>query len=140
MQYDNQKAKVRQMLVNDEGYRQFPYKCTAGKLTIGIGRNLQDRGISKDEAYFLLNSDIDYFADFLEQKLPFFNQLTENRQNVLINMCFNLGTTGFMRFKKLLEHVKNHDYEKAVLEMRRSKWVSQVPNRAKRLCDMMLEG
>lgn len=140
MQYDNQKAKVRQMLVNDEGYRQFPYKCTAGKLTIGIGRNLQDRGISKDEAYFLLNSDIDYFADFLEQKLPFFNQLTENRQNVLINMCFNLGTTGFMKFKKLLEHVKNHDYEKAVLEMRRSKWVSQVPNRAKRLCDMMLEG
>jgi lysozyme len=138
--YDNQKAKVRQMLVNDEGYRQFPYKCTAGKLSIGIGRNLQDRGISKDEAYFLLNTDIDYFAEFLEQKLPFFNELTENRQNVLINMCFNLGTTGFMKFRKMLEHVKNHDYEKAVLEMRRSKWVSQVPNRAKRLCDMMLEG
>ena len=140
MMYDNQKAKVRQMLVNDEGYRQFPYKCTAGKLSIGIGRNLQDRGISKDEAYFLLNTDIDYFAEFLEQKLPFFNELTENRQNVLINMCFNLGTTGFMKFRKMLEHVKNHDYEKAVLEMRRSKWVSQVPNRAKRLCDMMLEG
>jgi len=137
---DTQKAKLRQMLLDDEGYRQFPYKCTSGKLTVGIGRNLEARGISKEEAFYLLNQDIDYFTDFLKDNLSFFDDLSENRQNVLINMCFNLGTHGFMQFKKMLNHVARKQFDKAVSEMLDSKWVKQVPNRAMRLCEMMREG
>jgi lysozyme len=137
---DTQKAKLRQMLLDDEGYRQFPYKCTAGKLTVGIGRNLEARGISKEEAFYLLNQDIDYFTDFLKDNLPFFDSLSENRQNVLVNMCFNLGTHGFMKFKKMINHVSKGQFEQAVAEMLDSKWIQQVPNRAMRLCEMMREG
>jgi len=137
---DTQKAKLRQMLLDDEGYRQFPYKCTAGKLTVGIGRNLEARGISKEEAFYLLNQDIDYFTDFLKDNLPFFDSLSENRQNVLVNMCFNLGTHGFMKFKKMINHVSKGQFEQAVAEMLDSKWIQQVPNRAMRLCEMMKEG
>ena len=137
---DAQKSKLKQMLVDDEGYRQFPYKDTVGKLTIGVGRNLEDRGISQDEAMYMLNEDIKYFEKFLKENLAFYNKLTENRQNVLVNMCFNLGTQGFMKFKKMLQHLNYGRYEQAADEMLDSKWVMQVPNRAKRLHDLMIKG
>lgn len=137
---ETQKAKLRQLLLDDEGYRQFPYKCTAGKLTIGIGRNIQDRGITKDEAFYLLNQDIEYFTDFLHNNLPFFKKLSEDRQNALISMCFNLGTAGFMKFKKMIGHLEYGQFDSAVKEMLNSKWVTQVPNRANKLINMIKEG
>lgn len=130
---DNQKAGLRQLLLEDEGYRQFPYKCTAGKLTVGVGRNLQDRGISKEEALYMLNQDIDHFANFLKENLPFFDNLSEARQNALVNMCFNLGTAGFMKFKNMIKYLSYGQFEKAADEMMNSQWVKQVPNRAMRL-------
>ena len=50
--------RLKDMLIRHEGLKLKPYLCTAGKLTIGVGRNIQDRGITYQEAMMLLENDI----------------------------------------------------------------------------------
>jgi len=128
-------------LLRDEGYRQFPYLCTAGKLTIGIGRNIDDVGISEDEARFLLKNDIEQCLD--DCKLIFgseWNKFSDVRKRVFLNMRFNLGSAGFRSFKNTIAAAKRHEYEMVAYGMKNSKWYSQVGNRAKRLVTMMRPG
>lgn len=132
--------KLKLLLVKHESYRQFPYTDTTGHLTIGIGRNLTDRGISTKEAYQLLDEDILYFTSKLNINLPFFNELDESRKIVLIDMCFNLGVRGFMSFKRMLAALAERDYETAAKEMLDSKWAQQVGNRAIELSNIMRTG
>lgn len=117
-------------LERDEGCRLKPYYCTAGKLTIGIGRNLEDSGISRAEAGFMLENDIVKTMRELDQLLPFWRELSPNRQMAIINMAFNLGTFGFSKFTKTIDHLKNEDFDLAGDEMLRSKWADQVGDRA----------
>jgi lysozyme len=130
---------LRKLLIYDEGLRLKPYLCTSNKLTIGVGRNLEDNGISKTEAMIMLDNDILYlnekFAEF-----DWFLRLDEVRRAVIISMGFNLGFKGFMSFKNLIKALKNNDYELAVVEMLNSKWANQVKNRAVRLAKMMETG
>ena len=106
-----------------------PYRCTAGKLTIGIGRNLDDCGISKTEAYLLLEHDIQNCEKQLQSKIPdIYNGLDEVRKSVLLNMCFNLGINGLLGFKNTLAFVKVGDWERAANNMLVSKWAKQVVN------------
>lgn len=128
------------MLTEEEGYRKHPYECTAGKLTIGIGRNLDDRGISKLEAHFLLANDIDTAIDELKVSLPFFKELSPIRQVVLVDMTFNLGITGLLKFKNTLRLIEEGKYSAAAKEMLNSRWAKQVGRRAKRLSRMMESG
>jgi lysozyme len=87
--------RIKAQLVRHEGLRLKPYRCTAGKLTIGIGRNLEDRGISQKEAYAMLERDILDFEQQLLNEIPdVYNGLDEVRQSVLLNMCFNLESRG----------------------------------------------
>jgi len=125
------------MLVRDEGYRPFPYTCPAGKLTIGIGRNLEDAGINHEEAVYLLRSDIERIDAALLQKVPCYIGLSEARQAVLINMAFNMGVAGLLGFKNMLEALEIGDYWTAAHEMANSMWAHQVPERARRLMDVM---
>src|SRR6266700_3541098 len=83
--------KLRQLLTKHEKYVQFPYADITGHLTIGIGRNLAERGISTTEAGYLLDDDIQYFYGKLDHFLRFFVKMDENRQVALVDMCFNLG-------------------------------------------------
>ncbi len=134
------KKIVTQQLLENEGLKLKPYRCPAGKLTIGIGRNLEDKGISENEALYLLNNDISAcIADL--QKLftdaESFENLPENVQAVLVDMHFNLGAAGFRNFKKMIKAVKENDFAQAALEMQDSKWFEQVGNRGKRLVAMM---
>lgn len=125
-------------LKRDEGLRLKPYRCSAGRLTIGFGRNLDDKGITKAEAELMLNEDL--FDSIDEAKKLFADQwvhLDETRQRVIVNMIFNLGINRFKGFKRLINAINNKDYQLAAKEMEDSLWYSQVGSRAVRLFKMM---
>ena len=126
-------AMVREQIRQDEGLRFEPYRCPAGKLTIGIGRNLEDRGISEDEAMMLFNNDINKVLADLAKYLPWHNKLPDAAQGVLLNMVFNLGIGGLLKFTKTLKAFEREDWETAAAEMLDSLWARQVPDRARRL-------
>ena len=136
--YDHQKMILQ--LKRHEGIRLEPYRCTADKLTIGVGRNLDDRGITEDEAEFLLFNDIGYVHDNLKKELPWFETLNDVRQRVLLDMAFNLGISGLLKFKNTLENIANGKYEKASRNMLASKWAAQVGQRSATLSRMMRTG
>ena len=127
-------------LVLHEGLRLKPYRCTKGRLTIGVGRNLEDKGLSKEEAFFLLKNDILEVQNECEKHFKFFNQLNQTRQEVLLEMAFNLGIKGLKGFKKFLKALDEKDYLTASKEMLNSKWALEVKGRAKRLALLMQKG
>lgn len=139
-------TRLMQMLINDEGFvkdmngRHMPYKCPADMLTIGYGRNLEDRGITEDEALYLLSNDISACMGELAKNLPIYTRLNEARQTTLVNMCFNLGMPRLLTFKRFIAALNAGDYESAAREMLDSKWARQVGARANRLADMMRSG
>lgn len=132
--------KLTDMLVDHEGMRRKPYRCTAGKLTIGVGRNLDDRGISPDEAMYMLANDIRDSRRELSAAFPWFDKLDEVRQAVLIDMCVNLGLSRLQGFRNTLALIGVGKYEAAAQEMLNSKWAEQVGRRAQRLSRMMATG
>ena len=125
--------RVAEQLLVDEGLRLKPYRCTAGKLTIGVGRNLEDKGISAAEALGLLDNDIDEFWKELTSLLPWVLTAPEAVQEVLLNMAFNLGVPGLLKFKETLRLLQSGDYRRAAAAMLDSKWAKQVGLRAERL-------
>jgi lysozyme len=131
---------LKDELVRDEGLKLKPYRCTAGKLTIGVGRNLDDVGISASEAMLLLEHDINRVIAKLSYHLPWWSSLSENRQRVLANMAFNLGIDGLLKFKNTLSYIQNGNYSEAAKAMLESKWAKQVGERAVRLSKMMEAG
>jgi lysozyme len=136
------KDLVKTMLVVDEGLRLKPYRDTVGKLTIGVGRNLDDVGISEDEAFYMLENDI---QKAIQDATDIFGtsvwlSLDEVRQAVIIDMLFNLGKPRFLTFRKFIQAVKEGDFEKAAKEMFDSRWAKQVKDRAERLAYMMRTG
>jgi lysozyme len=131
---------LKDELVRDEGLKLKPYRCTAGKLTIGVGRNLDDVGISASEAMLLLEHDINRVIAKLSYHLPWWSSLTDNRQRVLANMAFNLGIDGLLKFKNTLSYIQNGKYREAAKAMLESKWAKQVGERAVRLSKMMEAG
>ena len=129
--------KLADQLIKHEGLRLKPYHCPAGKLTIGIGRNLEDKGITEKEAVMLLENDIQECLQDLETLFHAFDQLPESVQRVLVDMRFNLGPNRFRHFKKMIAAVKNQDFIQAAAEMKDSRWYAQVGQRARTLVDMM---
>lgn len=127
-------------LIADEGLRLKPYVDTVGKITVGVGRNLSDCGISKSEAMMLLGADIDKVTDDLDRCLPWWKTLSDNRQAVLANMCFNMGINKLMGFVNTLRMMQAGDYRGAANGMRASVWAKQVGDRAERLAQMMERG
>ncbi len=132
--------RLKRALVRHEGLRLKPYTCTANKLTIGVGRNIQDNGISEAEAMLLLENDIDAIVRDLNRALPWWQQLDEARREVLANMVFNMGIGTVLTFKNTLAAVQAGDYKKAAALMLQSKWATQVGNRAKELAAQMETG
>lgn len=134
------RQKLRVLLTRHESYRQFPYVDITGHITVGIGRNLSDRGISTTEAFELLDDDIIYFSDKLNHVLPWFSKLNEPRQIALIDMCFNLGVQGMLNFHEMIIALQNGDFDKASDEMLNSKWAAQVGERATCLSSIIKTG
>jgi lysozyme len=133
------KTNLTAQLIRHEGMKLHPYRCTAYKTTIGCGRNLTDKGITEEEALYLLNNDIQEVLYDLEYRI-FRSQwpdLPETVQMVLANMRFQLGPVGFRSFKNMIAAVKQKDFAQAAIEMTNSKWAKQTPNRAYELIIMM---
>jgi lysozyme len=127
-------------LIRDEGIKLKPYRDTVGKLTVGVGRNLDDVGITKEEAVFLLHNDIRAAEDAVFKALSWTSLLDPIRRAVLVNMAFNMGIAGLLGFKHTLELVKAGKYEEASDEMLNSHWAEQVGPRAARLSKQMATG
>ena len=133
--------RIKEQLVRHEGLRLKPYRCTVGKLTIGIGRNLDDCGITQSEAYVMLINDIMKCEKQLQVKIPdIYNGLDEVRKSVLLNMCFNLGIGGLLGFNNTLAFIASGDWERAANGMLASKWAKQVGRRAIELSELMRKG
>jgi len=131
---------IYEQLRRDEGVRLFPYMDTAGKLTIGVGRNLTNVGLSDAEAGVLLTNDVQRVTAQLNSHLPYFQLLDPVRQAVLVNMAFNMGFNGLEGFPKMLQAVAQGDWATAAAEMLDSAWAGQVGDRAKRLAQQMTSG
>lgn len=127
-------------LITDEGVRLRPYVDTLGKVSIGVGRNLTDVGLTSAEVLYLLDNDIDrVLADLVT--FPWFAQLDSVRQGVLANLRFNLGPLGFRAFRQMLLAVANGDFQRASAELTRSRWVHQVqPSRSGRMIAQLTAG
>ena len=114
------KTRALEMLQEHEGVRLRPYLCSSGKLTIGYGRNLDDAGISDDEAFYMLSNDVDECMKDLAE-FTWWWELNPARQSVLIDMRYNLGATGFRKFQKMIAALDDADYCKAAEEILDSK-------------------
>jgi lysozyme len=130
---EDAKMDLKELIRENEGLRLFPYKDSIGKLTIGYGRNLTDRGINEYEAERMLEIDIamakqDLYSIFGDQVSSF----SENRFNALVDMLFNLGKPKFSEFVKMIRAIKNRDWEEASDQLLDSNYAQQVENRAKR--------
>ena len=134
------KNKLIEELKRDEGVELRPYKCSAGFLTLGVGRNIEERGITMDESDYLLANDIAICEEEAARVFKWFADLTDARQRAIINMIFNLGLTKLLNFKKFLGAMESGDYETAGKEMLDSRWAEQVGNRADRLEQMIVNG
>lgn len=120
-----------------EGLRLKPYRCTAGKLTIGYGRNLEDNGITEEEAHFLLMNDLEKSWDECCKAFSWISKMDKIRQGVIVELCFNMGLGRLRGFKKMLAACERGDYETASVEMLDSLWARQVGQRAKTLANIM---
>lgn len=138
LSYDREALEAE--LIRDEGLRLKPYRCTSNKLTIGVGRNLDDRGVTREEALYLLHSDIKAEEAALDKHLPWWRTLSDARQRVLLNMSFNLGIKRLLGFKNTLGMIERGQYVKAADGMLESLWARQVGSRAERLAERMRKG
>jgi lysozyme len=132
--------RLRMTLMRHEGLRLKPYKDSAGKLTVGVGRNLDDVGINREEAMFLLDTDLGRCEAELRGAFPWFHALDDVRQEVLMNMAFNLGVEGLKKFKATIQAVADGDYAGAAKAMMNSRWAGQVGKRAQELAVAMRSG
>ena len=120
-------------LIVSEGLRLKPYRCPAGKLTIGVGRNLDDRGISEAEAMVLLDNDILIVEAELDHALPWWRTLPDKPQRAVADMAFNMGVPRLLGFRRMLEALQRGDYDTPSAEAQDSQWAKQVGIRALRV-------
>jgi len=135
--------KLRKELIRDEGDIPHAYQDSLGYWTIGIGHLIDKRkggGLSEAARKFIFEEDLREKEADLDKALPWWRELSDARQRVLVNMCFNLGIGGLLGFKNTLAYIKAGDYEAAAKGMLNSKWATQVGDRAVRLSEMMRKG
>lgn len=134
------RQRLAKQLEIDEGKRAKIYLDTVGKWTGGVGRNISDRAFSEDEIQLMLSNDIALATKDAKQLVPGFENLNDARQEVLVNMSFNLGYARLGAFRKFLAAVNASEFAEASLEMLDSKWAKQVGARAVRLSNAMRTG
>lgn len=133
------KPNLIDQLKRHEGFRSRPYRCPAGKLTIGYGYNLE-KGMSTKLAEKILEWEVEEVKDALSKLIPFFEQLSPARQDVFVNMSMNLGIHGLLGFRRMLEAARRGNVESVCAEMKNSAWYRQVGARADELIDQYQKG
>ena len=148
-------------LIAHEGLRLQVYQDTLGIDTIGIGRNLEDRGITKEEldwmdipnmdavyeygiteadAMYLAKNDVQIVEEELVRAHPCVEDLDAVRQLVLVDMAFNMGVPRLSKFKKMWAAVHENKFDIAAKEMLDSRWAIQVKSRSTKLAHAMHHG
>ena len=120
-----------------EGFRSKVYKCTEGYATIGYGFAIKDLHLDEDICDMILERKLAELKIRVVRQFPFFDDCPEEVQDVLMEMCFQIGVKGVSKFSKTIDHIMRKDYRSASSEMLLSKWARQTPNRAKKLSDQM---
>lgn len=118
--------RLRANLIDDEGLRLKLYRCTAGKLTIGIGHNIEDRGITPAVCELIFQEDVDVAERDAHALFPGLFSYSERRQAALVNMAFQLGFERLSQFKKMRAAVNAGDWGAAVREAKDSLWAKQT--------------
>lgn len=134
------RAELARQLRIDEGEKLKLYRDSEGILTIGVGRNIEHRGIRSVESALMLSGDIDEAEEICRKVFPQFDVLPGARQRALCNMAFNLGEPRLRGFVKMVAAVNEQRWQDAVRELRDSKWYEQVGDRAKRIEALMRDG
>ena len=133
-------SKLINTLRRHEGVKNTLYKCTSDKWTIGVGRNLEDVGLSEEEIDMLLKNDITRTEELLDEYMDWWSDLDYVRQDAMINFVFNVGIGTAMKFKKAMTALEEGDYEIAADEMMDSNWSKQVGDRAVEVTEMIRTG
>ena len=135
--------KLIEQLSIHEGVKKFAYKCPSGKITVGIGRNIDSDGglgLSDDEIIYLLRNDISRIDEELTNAFRFYKELDRVRKDAMINICFNLGLTRLRSFREALGRMEKKEYPEAAVEFLDSLWASQVGQRALDVTYMIQHG
>ena len=135
--------KLLAMLKRHEGVETHAYECSEGKITVGVGRNIDQAGgmgLSDDEIDYLLQNDIERVIKELSSEYPWFSDLDDVRKDAMVDISFNLGQTRLRLFKRALAAMETGDYKEAATEFLDSRWAKQVGSRALELTDMISSG
>ena len=122
-----------EQIKESEGFRPTVYKCTEGYDTIGYGFAIKDLVLGEDICDMILERKIAELKLRIQQKFPFYEDMPEVVQDVIVEMCYQMGVSGFSKFRKTIDHFMRKDFKSASSEMLLSKWARQTPNRAKKL-------
>jgi len=130
---------LEKWIAHHEGFRAFPYTCSGGKLSIGYGWNIEDTGITREEAEFILKNRI---LRCKQELAPFSWYIAQPSgvKDALINMSYNLGLSRLLKFKRMIAALEREDYTNAAKEALDSRWAEQVGNRAKDIAVMIRVG
>lgn len=127
---------LKRNLKRDEGFSRKPYKDTVGKLTIGYGRNLDDVGITEEEADFLLNKDMIAAVNLVNRNISAIELKPWQVRVAIYNMTFNMGINRLLGFRNMLDAIDKDDFNRAADEALDSKWAAQVGTRATRIAQL----
>lgn len=120
-----------------EGFEPKVYKCTEGYDTIGYGFAIKDLVLDKDVADLILMKKLYKLLERILIAFPWFKDIDDTAKAVIVNMCYQLGLSGFSKFKKTIYLLETEQYEEASVEMLDSLWAKQTPNRAKELSETL---
>ena len=120
-----------------EGFRSKVYKCTEGYDTIGYGFAIKDLELDEDIAEQILIKKLNNLQKIIKSKFNWFDDSPQEVKDVVVNMCYQLGVSGFSKFKKTIYLLETEQYEEASVEMLDSLWAKQTPNRAKELSEIL---
>ena len=130
-------SKLIEAVKLSEGFRDRVYKDTLGIDTIGYGFAIKDLVLDEDISEMILKRKLEALIERVNKRFDFVECLPDEAQEVIYEMCYQLGVTGVSKFKKTLVYLENHEFRMASKEMLDSKWARQTPNRAKRLSDII---
>ena len=134
---DKLSDELREAVKLSEGYRARVYKDTLGIDTIGYGFAIKDLELDKDICDMILDKKLNKLIKDVDNKFSFMDDIAVEAQDVVYEMCYQLGINGFSKFKKTIAYLRDEDYKMAAIEMLDSRWAKQTPNRAKRLSNII---
>ena len=129
--------RLRETITRHEGSRLDMYQDSLGIWTIGVGHNIQEKGISPAVMELMLDEDIEEAIVELKRSVSFFSKMPEQVQEALVNLSFNMGIPRLMQFKKTLAYLRDGDFEAAADELLDSRYAEQVGRRADEVADMI---